>query len=200
MNSKCLNPPQQNFTENQNRVLTPDAGEKCDWVITCITPTLPLRILCRGYSLGKRVYFHLRSRSTKKPFHRFVLFFYWSLSLLRATECAIKYVVTYLVFSGNCLENGSFFLRFYVASWEIDKNVLFKFFFFWHKRTLYTFKKSNIFSSLVLVSRYTKKSLTSRLVQWYWRMNKGRVCLIFDVIGSDVVVIKNDAFWHAIVS
>ena len=77
-------------------------------------------------------------------------------------------MVTHLVFSGNCLEIADIFLRFYVASREIDKNVLF----FGHKRTFLENrsidfickkkkkkKKSNLFSPVVLVSRYTKQIL-----------------------------------------
>ena len=104
----------------------------------------------------------LRPRSTKKPCHRFVLFFDCSLGLLPATELCNKntYIVTHLVFSGNRLEIADSFLLFYVASREIDKNVLF----FGHKNTFLDnrsidfIKKSNLFSPVVLVSRYTKKN------------------------------------------
>ena len=140
----------------------------------------------------------LRSRSTKKPCHRFVLFFDRSLSILPATEWCNKNIWLHIWFSrGNSVEIAYIFLRFYVASREIDKNVLF----FWHMRTFLDnwsidfIKKSNLFSPVVLVSRYMymKKSLITRLVQWCCWVNNGRVCLIFDVIESDVDVIKNNA-------
>ena len=70
-------------------------------------------------------------------------------------------MVIHMVFSGNCLEIADIFLRFYIASREIDKDVLF----FGHKRTFLDnrsidfIKKSNLFSPVVLVSRYTKEIL-----------------------------------------
>ena len=60
-----------------------------------------------------------------------------------------KYIVTHLVFSGNCLEIAGIFLRFYVASREIDKNVLF----LGHKRTFLDNRSIDF-----TVSRYTKKN------------------------------------------
>ena len=133
-----------------------------------------------------RKFLPLRSRSTKKPFHRFVLLFGWSLSLLSATEWCNKNIWLHAWFSRETLlKMADFFLRFYVASRESDKNVLF----FWHKRTFLDnwstdcFRKSNIFSWVVPDSRYT----TTRSDQWYWWVKKGRVC-------------KNNAVWHAIIS
>ena len=110
-------------------------------------------------------YWGLRSRSTKKPCHRYFFFFffnYCSFGLLPATEWCNKNIWLHTWFSQETVLKSQIFSS---VSTSHNERLTKTLYFFGHKRTFLDnrsidfVKKSNLFSPVVLVSRYTKQLL-----------------------------------------
>ena len=80
---------------------------------------------CAAKYLSRLLFFHIRPSDAKKPFHRFVLFFDWSLSLVPATEWCNKNMWLHTWFSRKTLLKIVDFSSVSTSSREIDENVIF---------------------------------------------------------------------------